>query len=336
MKKLTANTFSEYIPKIKDENIFLLYGDEPFFFDVFIEKIEKFVFKDVSEKELCYHQFYGSENNVSEILAACLSFPMLAKRKIVLVKEFEKLKISDKESFLKYIYYPQKATVLVLVANKWEKSKFNDKIINGVISVNCKSLSGAELYSWVENKFKNLNITHDKKSIVFLIENIGHNLLRLNHEIEKIVSFVKPANNLTIDTISRLTGFSRDVNIFNFQKVLSTRKLQESLHIGLQLLEQGNSLAAILPMLFIFFRRLWVVKQLSTKKYNRVQISQMLGGSSYIYADIFSSVDNFTFKQIGDIIEKIENAEIELKTSQKPTASILTLLCYYICEKNSS
>jgi len=99
----------------------------------------------------------------------------------------------------------------------------------------------------------------------------------------------------------------------------------------MQLLEQGEALAGILPMLFGFYRKIWMVKILRSKKLRNQEILQQLDGTAYAYRDIFLAEEEFTLEQIGFIMEKILDAEVQLKSSQRKNDSILTMLCYYIC-----
>jgi DNA polymerase-3 subunit delta len=256
---------------------------------------------------------------------------MLSERKLVVVKEFDSLQISDRESFIKYVSKPQSTTTLVLIAEKFGTNKFQKDILEHAVSVRCKNLNTGDIYQWSFDRFKNAKINVNKDSIAFLIENIGANLLRLNLEIEKIKSYLGPEETLTLEKVSKITGFTRDVNIFNFQKSLASKNLKSSLKIGYLLLEQGESMAAILPMIFIFFKRMWAVKQLLEKNHSEKQILVLLGGSSYAYREIFATHSNFSYQHIQLIFEKLLDAELQLKTTQKATESILTILSYIIC-----
>lgn len=331
MKQVPATAFSKYLEKPLNDNMIVIYGDEQFFFDSILDQIEGTVFTNKSDKDLNYHLFYGTESSVSDILSACLSFPMLSDKKMVVVKEFDQLQVPDKESFLKYIANPQLSTLLVLTADRFGGNKFQNDILNKSLSINCKNLSNGNIYQWSLQKFKEYEITADKESIVFLIENIGSNLLRLNLEIEKIKNFIGQGQKLTVREVAQITGFTREVNIFNFQKVLGAKNLKSSLTIGYHLLEQGESLAAILPMIFIFFRRMWAVKQLTLKNHTQKQIVDMLGGNPYAYKDIFAACVNFSFRHLQFLFGKILEAERQLKTTQKSAESILTILSYHIC-----
>jgi DNA polymerase-3 subunit delta len=257
---------------------------------------------------------------------------MMSDKKLVIVKHFDKMIIDDKDAFIKYIQNPQKSTILVLTAENWGKTKFHAELLKAAVSVNCKALYEREVYGWVKSKFDERKIKIEENSIAFLVENIGHNLLRLNVEIEKLSNFATEGQELSLKLISEITGFSRDVNIFNFQTELGKKKLKNALQIGLKLLEQGESLASIFPMVFLFFKRMWVVKEMLNSGMGQKQIVSELGGSSYYYKDIFNSHKNFSGAQLRTIFKNLEQSDILLKTSQKRDESILTMIIYNICK----
>jgi DNA polymerase III subunit delta len=334
MKKVTVPAFSKFLAVPAEENLFVFYGEERFFIDRLITDLEVHLFKGKSaaaDRPYNSQTFYGTENTLAEIISACMSFSMFSEKKLVIVKEFDRLKLGDGEPFSQYIRHPQKSTVLVLTAEKWGTSKVYQEILQQAVSVQCKPLPENELYTWLSAKVKDANIKIDRESLLFLIENIGNNLLRLNTEIEKIVNYTGPGGTVNLDLVTQLTGFSRELNIFNFQKSLALRNLTQSLKIGLRLLEQGEALAGILPMLSGFFRKIWLVRSLRSKNLKTGDILQQLGGTTYSYQDVLVAAERFTALQIQASLEEILQAEIQLKTSQKSHDSILTMLCYNIC-----
>jgi DNA polymerase-3 subunit delta len=335
MKKLTVTSFSKYLssaPAVPADILYVFHGEERFFIDQLITELENYLFREPVDKQLNCHTFYGTENSLAEIISTCMSYSMFGTKKLVVVKEFDKFKSNTLESLLKYVLHPQKSTILVFTAEKWGKAKVYQEILEQAVSVSCKPLKEEEVYGWLYAKTRNANIKAERESILFLIENIGSNLLRLNMEIDKILNYIGPGGKLTLDLATQLTGFSREVNIFNFQMYLAEKKLEPSLKIGMLLLEQGEVLVGILPMLYGFFRKIWMVKSLRVQKLNTNQILEQLDGKMYFYKDIFVAEQKFTMAQIQNVMERLLDAEIQLKTSQKPVDSILTMLCYYICQ----
>ena len=219
-----------------------------------------------------------------------------------------------------------------MIAEKWPKAKFYEEIQKNSVSIYCKSLSTGDLYQWVEEKLNNAGMHYDKTTIGFLVENIGNNLLRLNLEIEKLISYTGPGGMLNFENVSAVTGFTREVSIFNLQKALGSRDLKNSLKTGIQLLEQGEAMSAVLPILTNFFRRIWAVKYLVSKNQSQAKILEQLKGHPYAYHDVFNSIANFTEQRLLTIFKMLEDSDLALKTSMKKELSILTMVCYHICK----
>jgi len=332
MPEVSIKQFPKYFENEELSNLYLFWGSETYFHDIFVSQIENKVTPDAASKDFNYHSYYANDISINEVVSTCLSFPMMSDRKLVIVKHFDKMTIDDKDSFVKYIKNPQKSTILVLTAETWGKTKFHNELFKDSVSVNCKTLYEKEVFSWVKLKFEEKKILVEEDSIAFLIENIGHNLLRLNVEIEKLSNFASEGQTLSLKLISEITGFSRDVNVFNFQNELGKKQLNNALQIGLKLLEQGESLASIFPMVFLFFKRMWIVKEMLKMGKGQKQIVIDLGGNPYYYRDIFSSQKNFSTMQLKNIFKNLEQSDILLKTSQKHGESILTMLIYNICK----
>jgi DNA polymerase-3 subunit delta len=339
MTSFTVNGFLKNVEKWQSENLFMLYGNEHFYIDFLLQKITEQNFTSQADRDLNHHKFYGTENTISEILSACMSYPMLAKKKLVVVKEFDRIKLSknEAESLIKYLEHPQATTRLVLTADRLDKNQVYRQILKSGITVECKNLNSGELYNWVNQRYIHADIEVEKESITFLIENIGNDLLRLNQEVEKSIDYLGRGKKLTLELISELTGFNREVNIFNFQKVLGARKLNDSLKIGLQLLEQQNALEGILAMLFRFFLRVITIKQLKELNESKAAIIQRLHEKEFVLRDAFASEQNFSNQELIMIFNKLEEADLAGKTSERSKESIITMLCYYICysQKNN-
>jgi DNA polymerase-3 subunit delta len=258
---------------------------------------------------------------------------MLAEKKLVVVKEYDRLKLKkdEEESLHKYFENPPSSTRMVLTATKMDNKSLTQKLLKNSVSVQCKNLSPGELYAWVANRYQDTGIEVERETISFLIENIGNDLLRLNQEIDKSIDFAGESKKVSLELISELTGFNREVNVFNFQRVLGERNLKESLKIGLQLFEQQNALELIIAMIYRFFKQVIVIKQLTIKGMSKSEILKTTGEREFALKDAFASINHFTMNELIFIFEKIQEADLFLKSSDRKKESIITMLCYYIC-----
>jgi DNA polymerase-3 subunit delta len=332
MPDLSINEFNEHLDKCEFQNLYLFWGPETYFHDLFVSQLEKIIIQDAVSKDFNFHLYYADDTTIHEIITTCLSFPMMSDKKLVIVKHFDKLTIDDKEAFINYIKNPQKSTILVLTAETLGKTKFHDDLKKEAVSIQCRILYEREVYNWVKSKFVEKKISIEEKSIAFLLENIGFDLLLLNVEIEKLSNYVSVGQKLSQKLISEITGFSRDVNIFSLQQELSKKNLKKALQIGLKLLEQGESLASIFPMIFLFFNRMWIVQEMIHMGKAQNQILSELKGNAYYYKDIFNYHKNFSSQEFTYIFRLLEQSEILLKTSQKSDESNLIMIIYNICK----
>ena len=169
MPEVSIQQFTKYIGKEELSNLYLFWGPETYFHDVFVSQLEKMVIPDAASKDFNHHSYYANDVSINEVVSTCLSFPMMSDRKFVIVKHFDQMTIDDKDAFLKYIQNPQKSTILVLTAETWGKTKFHNELINAAVSVNCKTLYEKEVYSWVRSKFDEKNILIEEDSIAAFI-----------------------------------------------------------------------------------------------------------------------------------------------------------------------
>jgi len=333
MKELNPQAFGAYLDKSDIPPVIVIFGPETFFHDEILEKIEEQVFTNKAEKDFNYEIFYGPESEYIQIISSCTAFPMMSSKKMVVVKQFEKLKIDNQEILLKYIKDPQNSSVLVLDSEQWPKKKFYEEIRSNSICVNCRHLNDAPLFKWVQSKFVEQDIQIPVEALSFLIENTGSDLIRLKIEIEKILNFIKPEKSIDKKKISEITGFSREFDVYTLQKTLGKKDLKKSLKTGLSLLEHGNNLAAILPIIYLFFQKLWIIKYLKERGKNQPAILREVNGLEYQWREAFAGVENYSIETIIHALEEILKSEILLKTSQKSEKSILSLLLFHICSK---
>ena len=129
MPEVSIQQFSKYLEKEELSNLYLFWGTETYFHDLFVSQLENKVTPDAASKDFNYHSYYANDVSINEVISTCLSFPMMSEKKLVIVKHFDKMTIDDKDAFLKYIQNPQKSTILVLTAETLGKTKFHHELL---------------------------------------------------------------------------------------------------------------------------------------------------------------------------------------------------------------
>ena len=327
----TPTQVLEEINKGKIASIYLLNGAEKFFQDQVITSLSQKLFPDKGSRDLNKIVLYGTENTQSEILSQFSAYPMLADKKLVIVRDFNKLKIEDEATFEKYLSKPPKFSVLVLCVNELPRNNFFKNLKNYATEVNCKPIYESQLPEWVKQYCQHLGYSISYEAAHFLVANVGTNILTIKNEIEKVVNFKTEGDQITIEDLQQTSGFYREANVFALQKALAQRNLAKSIAITHQLLETGSEPTMINAVLFAFFRKALIAASLKRQGMNSAQIGKKMQLADYQMRDINIVLQRFDFKQLKKVINLLNEFDLAQKGIRLAKLQQLELLCYRIC-----
>ncbi|MEJ2054039.1 MAG: DNA polymerase III subunit delta [Calditrichaceae bacterium] len=331
MKKLTVEQALQKINTGQIEPLYYLTGKEKFFHDQIIEALTNKIFTDKGSRDLNLTVLYGTENTLGELLSAVLSYPMLAEYKLVIVRDFDQMKINDSESLDKYLKNLQKTTCLVLSAADKGRKKIYNAIEQAAYNIDCKPIPDYKAGGWFANYCRQNNINIDQQAIILLINQVGSNLLTLNLELKKLRDFNNDNSNITVEDIEQTTGISKDFSVFALQNALAQRQIAASLKTGNNLLDSGQNINLIVAVLYAFFRKILIASSLKSRGKGRQQIAQEMGLNEFQFKDIYNALNKFNPGQINNVINILHQADINAKTSAIEEKPGLQMLCYKIC-----
>ena len=102
--------------------IYLLYGDETFLIEESLDKLKDIVIGDGLE-DFNLDVFYGQQAEPAQVRDVIETLPMMAERRMVIIKEAQDLKDKAWEQFQTVLDNPVDSTVFVVVTNKIDKRK---------------------------------------------------------------------------------------------------------------------------------------------------------------------------------------------------------------------
>lgn len=331
---MAKSNIYQVIQKINSGQIDPLYylsGAEKFFHDQIIETLDNAIFTDKGSRDLNLTILYGTENTLGELLSAVLSYPMLANFKLVIVRDFDKMKISDPDSINKYLNNLQKTTCLVLSVEEKGRSKICNAIEQVAHNVDCRPIPDYKVTTWFTSYCRQQKINIEPQAINFLINQVGSNLLTLNLELKKARDFKNDDSVITIEDLEQTTGISKEFSVFALQNALSNRQLSNAIKICNNLLDAGQNINLIISILYAFFRKILIASSLKQKGTIREQIAIQMGLTEFQFKDIYSAISKFNQNQINKIIHLLHEIDVTAKTSAIEEKQGLQMLCYKIC-----
>jgi len=126
-----------------------------------------------------------------DVLSLCSTLPMMADRRVVVVKDVEawKRKTRGKAAVLKYLERPSPETVLILVqgaAAEARDDKPDTDISKHAYTVEFAELAPDEAARWLAREAKRLGVAFGEGAAEHLLKSVGTDLAALRSELQKL------------------------------------------------------------------------------------------------------------------------------------------------------
>lgn len=247
--------------KKKFQPVYWLEGEEDYFIDQLVQVAEHSL---LSEAEAGFNLsvFYGKDASWSDVVNACMRYPMFAERQVVILKEAQQMKELDKLE--PYISNPLGSTVFI-VAHKEKKvdgrSKLAKLLKEKTELFTTTRLKDHELPGWTQRFLEGKGYQPTQKAVHLLTEHIGNDLSRIANEVEKLMLNLGQRTTITEDDIEEYVGISKEYNVFELTAAVGRKNLSKALQI-VQYFEQNPKAAPIqlvLPALYSYFSKVYML-----------------------------------------------------------------------------
>ncbi len=241
--------------------IYWLEGEEEYFIDKLVNYAETSILPE-AEASFNLTIFYGKDAAWSDIVNACMRYPMFADRQVVILKEAQQMKDIDKLE--PYISKPLPSTVFV-VAHKEKKIDGRSKLAKLLKEKHelftTKKLYDNQLPDWTTEMVRGKGYTIQPKAALLLIDHIGNDLSRLENEIEKMTINLGSKKTITEDDIEKFVGISKEYNAFELNNAIARKDLSKAMRI-IQYFEhnpKAGPIQLILPTIYGLFSKVYMI-----------------------------------------------------------------------------
>ena len=247
--------------------VYWLEGEE----DYYINKVMNYAEHNIlpeSEAGFNLSVFYGKDASWSDVVNACMRYPMFAEKQVVLLKEAQQMRDIDKLE--NYIEHPLVSTIFVISYKEKtldKRTKLYKTIKKDGEVFTSEKIKDYKLVEWVTDYIKAQDFTMSQKGVLLLVDHLGNDLNRIVNELEKITVNLGQRKTITEDDIEKYVGVSKEYNAFELQAAMSKKDLAKAIRI-IQYFE-GNPKAApiqlVLPALYGFFSKLYIIFGMTDK-----------------------------------------------------------------------
>ncbi len=189
-------------------------------------------------KDFNYNLFVGGETPIDKLVQIAETYPMMRKRRLIILKEADKLLSEDWRKLAEYMSNPAPTTCLALVSVSPPSGSKNAEAATEALTQNASWIKFSplayprEAKPFISEELKNRGVAIDAAALDLLVEAVGVDLLELMGTVEQLCIYIGERKKITQADVEACTSAAPLETIWN-------------LHDGLATLNTGKALAAL-------------------------------------------------------------------------------------------
>lgn len=309
--------------------LYLFYGEEGFLMDELQALLIEHALAP-AERAFNLDLVHGPEAEAAAVLAACAQYPMMAARRVVVVRGFEGL--AENRLFQGYAERPNPSAVVLLLCNGKPNLTQHPyrSLKQHAVWAEFRPLYERQMPGWVDKRLRARGCKAEGNGAQMVAEAVGTNLQAAAAEVDKLIAYVGEARTVTEEDVVRAAGHSREANVFELQKAVGEGAHARALAIAEALLAQASNRRGeallVVSVLAGYVTRLWKLTACLAQRMPEGEMARHIGVSPFFLKEYLVSLRRFGPLQLRLASEALLAADVELKGgSSRDERLVLTL-----------
>jgi DNA polymerase III subunit delta len=315
MSLLTRADLHRTLKQGEFKPLYLLFGAESYLRDLAARAITDASLKGAALRDFNEASYSLINTDVQQAIAAAEQLPMMSPRRVVLIRDFGKLREADEEALMRYLARPVESSTVIFVADDLDKRrKLSKMLLDTCLAVEFAPLSDTELAEWAKKRLRDLKVQTDDRTLHQIVALVGSDVRRLSNEIEKLATAALGSSLISMEMVDMLVGRSRELSNFELADHLIARNRKRALETLQRLLDDGAEPVMLIGLIGSNYRRLALAKELMAKGAANQEVYRQVG--------IFGKREEFLAtarrsdaRALTRSIERIAAADLAIKTS---------------------
>ena len=269
--------------------------------------------------------YEGTGFSFMEVLGAASSAPFLADRRLVIVRGLlERLDGNDRSLGDEWTKMADglsdvpATTELLFVENvRLRRGGRGLRSIGPQAEITeFPSMRGANLDSWISERFAAAGAMADSGAVARLAWVSGGNLRLLDQEIRKLVLYAD-GRSVTRNDVDGMVSEAREANIFATIDAVLERRPERAMRMMYSLLENGSTVSSVIGLMARQVRILLVAKHLTGSNLERAEIGRRVGvTNNFVLDKTLRQTGRFSSDYLADIHRLLLSADMAIKSGQ--------------------
>ncbi len=315
------------LPKLKEQikndklkNIYLFYGDEEFLKNKYVNDIRNSIPHNGFE-DFNHITFNGHDIPISEYDEAWESFPMMAPRRFIYIKDsqifrtrdsgvFKKPSEEKKEFWLEKLANPPQDTVVVFDETDVDKRSVVYKaLLKMGMALEFEYPDEADLITYILGRALKEKKKMAKDVAVHFVSLLDEGLLNLNNELEKLFYYCD--EEITHTAVDKVVSKGLNIQVFELTDGIIEHNAKKTMGILSDLRNQGERAFPILYLILSNAQKLLKVKVYSSEPSS--EIAKKTGINPYFLKKYINSASRFSESALTKMVTRIPEIDYEIK-----------------------
>lgn len=321
------------------KNAYLLYGSEGYLRNYYKNALKAALVNEGDN--LNYSYFEGSQTDPEEVRSLIMTMPFLAEHRVVIVEnsgwfskagsdsgDDEEGKSSGKfGSLIDAIKTIDESSIIIFSEEKADK---RSKLFKAVSSLGvCEEYAEQtddSLAKWLVNYARSYKKEMRADVAYYLVSECGKDMLLLENEMAKLVSWALEKDSITIDDVDTVCTHQINGKIFDMITAIATHRQKEALKLYYDLLTLRESPFHILTLLVKQYSRMLAVKDGMVRNVPVSMIASETGTQDWLVKKIADQVRRISIDEIKNCLNACAKADHDIKSGNVSDTMSIELL----------
>jgi DNA polymerase III subunit delta len=308
--------------------VYVFHGEEEFPRSELLRLAPDLLVPDLSTRSFNFDTLYGNETNLRDVISIAQGFPMMADRRLLIVKNAErvlKTKASDEKKtkgkqkgddpLLRYLESPNPETVLIFDMAKLgprNQSPFKELAAKAAV-FEFEVLKEGQVLAWLKSRAKRLGRSISEGAARLMVGHLGNDLRTHANELEKLITYIHDRDQITEQDVEQVVGVSRTYNVFELTKLIGQGDKRMAAQTMLKMLAADRDQRHLLfVMLAKYLEQLIIAREcLSRGDGERaiVDTLELRGGAAFFVKDYITAAKRYTRERLDNAMKALIDAE---------------------------
>ena len=282
------------------KRVYLLYGSEEYLKKLYKNKLKEAVLADSDAMNLAEYTGKGiDEKDVQEFAD---TMPFFAEYHLLLLENTGWFK--NATDFAEYVPRIPDTAVLIFVEQEVDKRGRMFKAVkeHGYVC-EMNNMTEQELKLWIASLLKKEDRKVTESTVMFLLEQVGTDMLRLQNELEKLICFTMGRDAITVEDIQAVCAEQINTKVFAMTEAMAQKRKEQALELYYDLLAQQEKPMGILYMIQRQFHHLLLVKEMKKNGTDKSGMASVIGVPPFAVQKYMAQADRFPAEELKKLLE---------------------------------